>query len=229
MESLNFNRENQKINDSQNPAEAVNDKRLFIFDMDGTLIDSMSVWKKIDDTYLNAHDVKRPDNFSEAIASLTLPECADYFIKLGIKKDKEKILDEIMAMAYDEYSRNVKLKPGMLDLLKNLSGRGTICLLTSSERPYAVPVLKRLGVFGYFDKIYTSGELHMDKRTPEIYRKVCALCGAPAQNATVYEDAPFAIRSAKKAGCRVVAVYDKSAGTHWKEIEEMADEVFMPS
>lgn len=205
------------------------DKKLFIFDMDGTLLDSMPLWRDFDDHYLKSYNITPPSGLKQIVAPLTLPECADYFISLGINKDRDFIVSEVISIVSSEYENNIPLKPGMYKLLEELHNDGhTICLLTTSEKAYAVPALKRLGIYGYFDTIYTSSGLNMDKRSPGIYKTICNKYNIPPQNTTVYEDTIFAIRSAKGAGCKVVAVYDEDSALHWEEIKQTADEVFTP-
>lgn len=203
------------------------DKKLFIFDMDGTLLDSMPLWRDFDNNYLKSYNITPPANINQVVASLTLKECADYFISLGIKKDSNFIISEVISIVRNEYENNIPLKPGMYKLLKELYLNGhTICLLTTSEKEYAIPALKRLGIYNYFDAVYTSSELNMDKRTPRIYKAVCNKYNILPQNTTVYEDTIFAVRSAKGAGCHVVAVYDEESSPYWEEIQKTADEVF---
>lgn len=200
---------------------------LYIFDMDGTILDSMYVWKKLDNNYLKSYNITPPDNLKQVVESLTLPECADYFISLGIDKDRDDIVSEMISIVKDEYRNTIGIKPGMYDLLTDLYlQRHTICLLTTSDRSYAVPALKRLKLYDYFDAIYTSTELGLDKRTPEIYKTICSKYNTLPKDTTVYEDTLFAVNSAKGAGCHVVAVYDEDSACHWDEIRQTADEAF---
>ena len=180
-------------------------KKLFIFDMDGTLLDSMPLWRDFDKHYLKRYNITPPDNLDEIVAPLTLPECADYFISLGIDRARDFIISEVVSIVKDEYKNNIPLKPGMDGLLKKLHLEGhIICLLTTSEKAYAIPALKRLGIYNYFNAI-----------------------NIPPENTTVYEDTIFAVRSAKGAGCHVLAVYDENSAVYWDEIQQTADEVFI--
>lgn len=202
----------------------MDNKKLYLFDMDGTLLDSMPIWKNLDKTFLASYNITPPENIDDIIAPLTLPECADYFITLGIQKERNDILSEIISLIKDEYHHNVSLKPGMYRLLTELHSQGhIICLVTTSEREYAVPALKNLKVYDYFDAVYTSTELGLDKRTPEIYKTICDKYNIQPENTIVYEDTLFAVRSAKGAGCYVVAVYDNDSDKNWEEIKKIAD------
>lgn len=204
------------------------DKKLYIFDMDGTLLDSMPLWHSLDNDYLGSYNITPPADLDQVIAPLTLPECADYFISLGIDKDRDSIVSEIISIISSAYQNSVPLKPGMGQLLEKLcSEENIICLLTTSERTYALPALKRLNIYKYFDAVYTSTELNLDKRTPEIYKTVCRKYNISPANTTVYEDTLFAIRSAKEAGCHVVAVYDNDSSGYWEEIKNTADETLL--
>ena len=116
----------------------------------------------------------------------------------------------------------------MDSLLENLYKQGnTICMLTTSDRTYAIPALKQLKIYNYFDAIYTSTELKLDKRTPEIYKTVCRKYNVLPESTTVYEDTLFAVRSAKGAGCHVIAVYDEDSDKYWNEIRRCADETMV--
>lgn len=203
------------------------ESKLYIFDMDGTILDSMPLWRDFDNNYLKSYNIAPPANLDEVVAPLTLPECADYFISLGVNRDRDYILSEIVDIVKYEYENNICLKSGMYDLLTELHLQGqTICMLTTSDKAYAVPALKRLKVYDYFDAIYTSTELHLDKRTPEIYKTVCQKYNTLPKHTTVYEDTLFAVNSAKGAGCHVVAVFDKDSEHNWDKIKQTADETF---
>lgn len=201
---------------------------LYIFDMDGTILDSMPIWRNLDENYLKSYNIVPPADLDQIIAPLTLPECANYFISLGVDRDRDYIISEIIDIVKDEYKNNVPLKPNMDSLLEKLYRQGdTICMLTTSDRTYAIPALKRLKIYDYFDAIYTSTELKLDKRTPEIYKAVCKKYNTPPERTTVYEDTLFAVRSAKGAGCHVVAVYDEDSDKYWDEIRRCADETMV--
>ncbi len=202
--------------------------QMHLFDMDGTLLDSMPMWKHLDEIYLGKYDIDIPDNLNDIIAPLTLPECAEYFRTLGIHKTAEEILAEIISHVEEEYRLHIPLKKGMQELVKYLHDtHKKLCLVTTSERTYVEPALKRLSLYDYFDNIYTSTELGMDKRSGDIYQKICELNEVSPQETVIYEDTLFAVRSAKEAGCHVVAVYDESSDSDWNDIAVTADEVIL--
>ena len=202
-------------------------KKLYLFDMDGTLLDSMHVWSDIDKRFLSKHNITAPDDFSEKIAAMTLPECADYFIELGVQKSKDEIISGFIKDVEEEYRLHIPLIPGMDDVLKKLHSEGhTICLITSSERSYIIPALKRLNIYDYFTEVYTSTELGMNKRSGDIYKKLCDMHGFSPEDTVVYEDALFAINSAKSAGCHVVAVYGSDSRDNFEDIADIADEIY---
>lgn len=202
----------------------MNNKELYIFDMDGTLLDSMPTWQNLDHTYLGMYNVTMPDDFHEKITSFTLPECAIYFESLGVPKSSKEILDEIISLVEDAYHKHIPLKKQTYRVITELYLYAkTLCLLTTSEKSYAIPALKRLRIYDYFAGIHTSAELGLDKRTPEIYKTICQMYDTAPENTTVYEDTLFAVRSAKEAGCHVVAVYDEASDKHWEEISKIAD------
>lgn len=204
--------------------------KLYIFDMDGTLLDSMPAWANLGRNYLIREQITPPADLEQTIDPMTLEESAAYFQTLGLNKKTDDIVEEIMSFLHNQYRLSIPAKPGMLPLLKSLSGLpdSILCVLTTSQRDCAIQALKRLHMLSYFKDIYTSEELGLSKRTGEIYQTVCRYYDVLPANTVVLEDALYAIQSAKAAGCYVCAVPDDYSRTDWDKIQSLADEIFHP-
>lgn len=183
-----------------------------IFDMDGTILDSMDYWKYLGRDYLKANNIVPPDNLNEIIEDMTMEESSKYFIeKLGLNKDSETIIKEIYDLIEYEYENIIEPKEDIKKIILDEYEKGTsMCILTTSGYNCAEKAMKRVGLNHCFKKIITSDMLNMSKRTKDIYLKTCEIMKYNIDETIVYEDAPYAIKAAKEAGLKVVEVYDKA-------------------
>lgn len=204
--------------------------KLYIFDMDGTLLDSMPSWLHLGRNYLMHQNITPPSDLEKTIDAMTLQESAAYFQTLGLHKNTDDIVEEVMEYLHDEYRLSIPAKPGMLSLLQNLSQEtdSIRCVLTTSEKKCVIPALERNHMLSYFTDIFTSEELGLSKRNSQIYLTVCNHYQISPSDTVVLEDALYAIRSAKEAGCYVYAVPDDSSASDWDAISSIADEIFHP-
>lgn len=204
--------------------------KLYIFDMDGTLLDSMPSWLHLGRNYLMHQHIIPPSDLEKTIDAMTLQESAEYFQTLGLHKNTDDIVEEVMEYLHDEYRLSIPAKPGMLSLLQDLSNKtdSILCVLTTSEKKCALPALERNYMLSYFTDIFTDRELGLSKRNPLIYQTVCNHYQISPSETVVLEDALYAIQSAKEAGCYVYAVPDDSSALDWDAISSIADEIFHP-
>lgn len=202
--------------------------KLHIFDMDGTILDSMPMWSTIASDYLDSYDIPHDDNVNKLIEAYTLENAAKYFIELGLNKTVDDIIKDIYDFSLNKYKNEIPAKPDMAELLKKLHETGeTIILLSASPVQCAVAAFKRLNILEYFDKLFSCQDFDTDKTVPETFINVAASLGFKPEDAIVYEDALYSIRSAKAAGCKTVAIYDDFARNEWDEILKTADEIFI--
>lgn len=202
--------------------------KLYIFDMDGTILDSMGEWENLGRYYLRQKEITPPDDFETILKTKTLEESAAYFQTLGVNGTTSQIKEEMLSGIYDAYRLTIPLKPGIRQLLETLTENQTapLCVLTTSERRCAVQAFSRLKILSYFQDIYTSSQLGLGKTTGDIYKRVCELYHTSPKDTVVFEDALHAIRSAKDAGCYVYAVPEPSFQKDWEQIKAIADDVF---
>jgi HAD superfamily hydrolase (TIGR01509 family) len=196
-----------------------------IFDLDGTLLDSMHVWDKIDHIFLAERGIELPDDYQQAIAVMNCRSTAVYTIeRFGLKETVDEVVAQWQGMARREYAVSLRLKPGAADYLRRLSQKGIkIALATGSGRELFEAALKNNGVYSLFDAFVTLDDVERDKCFPDIYLKAAGELGLEPSQCLVFEDILTGICSAKAAGMRVIAVYDDwSAGVRGS-IEREAD------
>lgn len=185
-----------------------------IFDLDGTLIDSMWVWKQVDIEYLKKRGILLPEDLQKCIEGLSFTETAVYFKKRFELEDSiEEIKAEWTEMVGDYYRASIKAKKGVREFLSYLSENNyRIGLATSNFKDLAMDVLKNNDLIQYFDEIVTTCEVPRDKSYPDVFLETAKRLGASPAECIVFEDTLSAVLGALKAGMRVIGVYD-SLGT----------------
>lgn len=203
----------------------MNNLKAAIFDLDGTLIDSMGVWNKIDIDFLTKRNLKAPINLKEEIETLTFNECARYFKnKFKLTESVEAILEEWNNIAYNEYAHNINLKKGAKKFLKLLKCRGIkIAIATSNTPTLVTAVLKNNNILNLFDTITTIDEVSRGKDFPDIYLLTAKKLNIETKNCVVFEDILPALKGARAAGMKVVAVYDMYSSEYINEMKSFAD------
>ncbi len=195
-----------------------------IFDLDGTIIDSMFIWDTIGEEYLRSLGMVPKENLAEVFKTFTLTQAAEYYRNhYGIKFSADEIVDDINNMVAEIYRTKVTLKTGVGDFLKRLQSAGVkMCVATITDRTIVEDTLKRLNVLEYFSEIFTCAEVGYNKETPEIYRQALNHLGTPKAETIVFEDALHAINTAKDDGFKVAAVYD-SHEPRQEKVKEISD------
>lgn len=203
----------------------MNEIKAIIFDLDGTLIDSMYVWRKIDIDFLAERGLKVPPDYEQAIKTMHFETAAEYTIaRFGFKETPQEIMSIWLNMALNEYAHNVRLKDNAEELLKRLKTLSVkIGIATSSKPILAEPVLKNNGVYDYFDIICYTSEVGLDKRHPDIYLLTAKKLGVKPEECIVFEDIIDGINGAKLAGMRTIAVYDEGSADDVEMLKSVAD------
>lgn len=195
-----------------------------IFDLDGTLIDSMWLWSKIDAEYLKKHNLQVPEDLKENLNHLCFKDCAKYFkTRFNLPYTPEEIESHWIQMALQEYSTNISLKPGAKKFLQFLKNNNIkIALATSNRRDLANASLKLNDIANYFDCITTTDEVPRGKNFPDVYLLAANRLGVNPENCIVFEDILLAVKGAHSAGMKVIAVYDEFSKNEEKEITTIA-------
>lgn len=196
-----------------------------IFDLDGTLVDSMWLWLKVDYDFLKLRGLEVPSDLTDAIAHLNFRDTAEYFKnRFSLKESLEEIMDEWNNMAYFEYANNIKLKESSKEYLDFLKAKGLKLGLATSNHPKLLKaVLENNGIYDYFDAITTTLETKRGKDFPDVYLLSAEKLGVAPEECIVFEDIIAAIQGAKAAGMKVVGVHDVHSEHQLEDILKLAD------
>ena len=181
-----------------------------IFDVDGTLLDSMSIWENVAADYLRSIGATPSLNLREELKTLGGKKTAEYLQKeYGLRESAEEIRAGINGLLEDFYFNTAPLKDGAADVLDTLRGRGVkMCVATATDKYLIEPALKRCGILDYFGYVFTCGEENTSKSRPDIYLRAAEFMETQVNETLVFEDALYAAKSAKAAGFPVVGIYD---------------------
>lgn len=200
-----------------------------LFDLDGTLIDSMWMWRDIDIEYLGRYGISLPDNLQKEIEGMSFSETAIYFKETFLLPDT---LDDIKAewnrMAYEKYRYQVPIKPYAREFLDALLARQIpMGIATSNSKELVQAVIEGQHLEHYFRSIRTACEVAAGKPSPDIYLKVAEDLDADPKQCLVFEDVPAGILAGKNAGMWVCSVYDAWSADMEEEKQRLADEAIM--
>lgn len=185
--------------------------KYIIFDLDGTLIDSMPVWRGTGSGFLENHNFPVPENLIEVVKTQTIWQTAEWFrTELGVPMEPEEIVNEIVESVVEAYRHTIPLKDGAMEYLEKLKAEGvTMCILTASEADYILPALDRLDIRRFFSHVLTCTELGEYKNDGKAYLAAMELMGGTQEETIVFEDAYYAVKGAKSVGFQVYAVLDE--------------------
>ena len=199
--------------------------KAILFDMDGSLIDSMWIWRTIDVEYLGRFHITLPENLQQCIEGMSFSETACYFKeRFKLPDSVEQIKADWTNMARDKYAHEVPLKAGASELIKFCNSHGIkMGIATSNSRELAETVLKAHGIDTYFDCILTNSEVEKGKPAPDIYLAVAKILQIDPADCMVVEDIVPGIQAGLAAGMQVCAIYDKYSLYQDEEKRRIAD------
>lgn len=196
-----------------------------IFDLDGTILDSMKAWEHAPERYLTGLGIEAEPELGRTMFPMSMKEGAEYLkSRFGLGADIDTIVEGVNRAVIYFYHEQVLLKEGASDFLRALKQAGVkVTAATTSDRHIVESALKRLKVIGCFDRIFTCTEVGAGKTEPDIFLEAAEYMGTLPRETWVFEDSLYAIRTAKAAGFRTVGVYDASSAENRDEIRKISD------
>jgi HAD superfamily hydrolase (TIGR01509 family) len=196
-----------------------------IFDLDGTLIDSMSVWDRVDEAFLGRRGIPVTEDYTAAVSAMCFSEAAQYTIsRYGFPDTPEELIAEWNGMVLREYAENIALKPHARELLDRLRGQGVrLGVATALPEELYGPVLRRNEVFDRFSAFASVCEAAHGKGFPDVYLLTAQRLGVRPERCVVFEDVLPGIRGAKAAGMTAYGVYDFRAAADEPAMRALAD------
>ena len=196
-----------------------------IFDLDGTLLDSMWIWEKLDAKFLEMHGITVTPDYTDAIKSMTWKDGARY----GLSETPQQVIDAWLDLAKEAYMHEVELKTGAREYLEFLSSHHVPMAVATSMYPKENigPILEHNGILQYFQNITHSSEVTRDKSHPDIYLLAAERLSVEPSSCAVFEDILPAIQGATKGGFQTVAIFDSVSRNDWEEISKTATKAVM--
>lgn len=200
-----------------------------IFDLDGTIFDSMWVWTDIDKRFLGDRGFEVPKDYLQAIAPIGARKAAEYTIeRFELNEKVEDVMNEWFDMAMEAYKNEVLCKPYVKEYLQKLKSNGIrLGVATSSDRKLVLPALERNGIIDFFETIVTVDQVDRGKGFPDIYERAAKNMGCANVECMVFEDILAGIKGAKAGGFVAIGVYEKHSLYEHPEIKRLADRFIM--
>ena len=184
-----------------------------IFDVDGTILDSMEVWDTLASRYIQSLDRNPEKNLDKIVSKMSLEQSAEYLRHhYKINKSEGTIISEVLNLISDFYKYEVKLMPGFKDFITHFDSMNVIG--TSCDEKLVKSALKRLGVLDYFKDIITCSKVNKSKDDPDFYLACADILEQKPEDVFVFEDADYCIDAARKAGFKVIKIKD------WRDLDE---------
>ena len=196
-----------------------------IFDMDGTLLDSMPVWKRLTQGYLKQFGVHITDQDYAVTEGFSQPQVAQYFAdRYPELPDAQSLMDGMDRLISARYEAIAKPKEGVLDFLEGLRRRGVkMAIATLTARRHAEKALRDRDMLDYFEFMLTIEDVGISKREPDIYLQAAARMGLEPAECTVFEDAPYACATARRVGFRVCGMVEPAYAAGEDELRASSD------
>lgn len=196
-----------------------------IFDADGTLLDSMHIWQELGARYLESLNITPEDNLSRILYPMSLEQSCRYLkAHYGLRDSEGEIQSGILGIIEGFYKDEVTLKDGVSEFLSAMHDKGIpIVIATSGSRELLSCALERNGIAEYIDEIFTCSELLTNKHEPDIFMACASFMSLKPESIGVFEDALFALETAKRSGFITFGVKDESNVHQWEMIRSISD------
>jgi HAD superfamily hydrolase (TIGR01509 family) len=199
--------------------------RAYIFDLDGTLLDSAGIWNKINREFFRIRNIPFPEDYQKIIGAMPFREVAVYTKDtFRLPESPEELMEEFRNSAMDAYAKEVEMKPGAKEYLFRLRENGfKMAVATAAPPEFHEPALKNHGIYDLFDVICTTQDVNCGKNKPDVFLLAAEKLNTNPGDCVVFDDILAAVKSAKGAGMTVCGVYDNQGAEDWAEIQRIAD------
>ena len=198
--------------------------KTFLFDFDGTLVDSMPTFISVMLRILDEHGIKYGDDIVKTITPLGYHGTAEYYRELGISTPVEDIVEQMNKYAFEEYAHKILAKDGVIETLMELKRQGAnLNVLTASPHSALDPCLKRLGIFDIFTNVWSCDDFKTTKANPQIYAMAAQKIAVPIESIIFVDDNINAVKTAKLAGMQSFGIYDDSSAEYIDEMRTVSD------
>ena len=201
---------------------------MYLFDLDGTLIDSNGIWAEVDRTFLARRGYPYTKEYYEGVAHTIFPLAAVFTKEYcHLSESTDEIMAEWMELAKDAY-HSVPLKPHVREYLDRCRAGGRrMAVFTACVPEHCRAAMERHGLAPYFEQVVYAQELGVDKRSPEIFRRVAEMLGVKTRECVLFDDSLAACKAAKAAGMTVVGVHDSYFQDSQPDMRELCDQYIM--
>lgn len=198
-----------------------------IFDLDGTLVNSIDAWRIVDEIFMQRRNLPIPEDFYDRVSTLNMRQAADYVIaECGVKDTPDEVINEWLELLEYEYGEVITMVDGAYEFLHKLKENGVkLALATASHRELFEPCLKRHGVYHLFDAFVTTDEVKRRKGFPDVYLLAAKKVGASPEKCCVFEDIYLGSVGAKAGNMHCVAILEEHSRDDWDDIKRVADMV----
>ena len=213
-----------RYNQREKTARRKNMGKVYLFDFDGTLVDSMPTYAGVMLRILDENGISYGPDLIKIITPLGFIDTAKYFVKMGLNMPYEEIVALMNKYAVYEYTHHVPAKANVIDVLHELKKRGDrLNVLTASPHSTLDPCLKRLGIWNLFDHVWSCNDFETNKANPAIYHMAAEKMGVDIGDVIFLDDNYNADKTAKEAGAQVYGVYDDSSKEYVDEMKRITD------
>ena len=204
------------------------EKSTFLFDFDGTLVDSMPTYISVMLRILDERGIKYGDDIVKIITPLGYTKTAEYYRELGVVDSKEELIAAMERYARREYELNIVAKEGVVETLRAMKAAGAdLNVLTASPHVALDPCLKRIGIWDLFTNVWSCDDFGTSKADPEIYKMAAERIGQSVEKIIFVDDNVNAVRTARLSGMRAYGIFDVSSEDYVEEMRAVADRYVM--